>query len=114
MASPFFKQIPQIRGPITTMNQPGIKMDGRLTSPFSSPAYNVPLSSIFGLFSSLSSLVPLFSNDSGSTVGSAYGVSGRSLMQAHQARQQAQEQQRTSAIVGFASKLLTSILSFIL
>lgn len=112
MASPFFKQIPQIRGPITTMNQPTIQMDGRLTSaPTSS---NVPLSSIFGLFSSLSSLVPLFYNDSGSSVGSAYGVSGQSLMQAHQARQQAQEQQRTSAIVGFASKLLISILSFII
>ena len=93
MSSPFFKQIPQIRGHITTMNQPTIKMDGRLTSAPTSPTYNVPLSSIFGLFSSLSSLVPLFYNDSGSSVGSAYGVSGRSLMQVHQARQQAQEQQ---------------------
>lgn len=103
MASPFFKSLeslPRTISPATTINQPTIK--------------NVSLSSIFGLFSSLSSLVPLFYNDSGSTSLSAYGVSGQSLMQSKIAKDQAQEQQRTSAIVGFASKLLTSILSFII
>lgn len=114
MASPFFKSLeslPRTLSPATTMNPPTIKMDGRLTSAPST--HNVPLSSIFGLFSSLSSLVPLFYNDSVSTVGSAIGVSGQSLMQSKIAKEQAQEQQRTSAIVGFASKLLTSILSFL-
>lgn len=115
MASPFFKSLeslPRILSPVTTTNQPTIKMDGRLTS--APDVHNVPLSSIFGVFSSLSSLVPLFFNDSASPVGSAYGVSGQSLMQSKIAKDQAREQQRTSAIVGFASKLLTSILGFLI
>lgn len=116
MASPFFKSLeslPRILSPATTMNQPTIKMDGRLSSAPAPSTHNVPLSSIFGIFSSLSSLVPLFYNDSGSSVGSSIGVSGQSLMQSKIAKEQAQEQQRTSAIVGFASKLLTSILGFL-
>lgn len=109
MASPFFKQI---HGPITTMNRPTVKMDGRLSSgPFSGSS--VGLSSIFGLFDSLSYLVPLFSDDT-PYQGSAIGYSGKSLMQAKQARQQSKELQRTSAVVQVASKVLTSILSFLL
>lgn len=116
MASPFFKSLeslPRILSPATTMNQPTIKMDGRLSSG-PSTNYNFPFSSLFGLFSSLSSLVPLFYNDTGSQVGSAIGVSGQSLMQSKIAKEQAYEQQRTSAIVGFVSKIITSILGFLI
>ena len=117
MASPFFKSLesmPRILSPAQTMNPPTPKLDGRLSSGPTPVNYHLPLSSIFGLFSSLSSIVPLFYNDSSSYVGSAYGVSGQSLMQSKLAKEQAQEQQRTSSIVGFASKLLTSILGFLI